>query len=80
MITEVQEAAEADPDADERETAPATGTGGRAALGAQLDLVAQCVEAGVATRAFSVSLGGFDTHADERQLAGDPARPGSTRR
>ena len=68
MITEVREAAEADPDADERETAPATGTGGRAELGAQLDLVAQCVEAGVATRAYSVSLGGFDTHADERQL------------
>jgi uncharacterized protein (DUF1501 family) len=68
MITEVREAGEADPDADERETAPATGTGGRAELGAQLDLVAQCVEAGVATRAYSVSLGGFDTHADERQL------------
>jgi uncharacterized protein (DUF1501 family) len=68
MITEVREAAEADPDANERETAPATRTGGRADLGAQLDLVAQCVEAGVATRAYSVSLGGFDTHADERQL------------
>jgi uncharacterized protein (DUF1501 family) len=68
MITEVREATDADADADERETAPATGTGGRAELGAQLDLVAQCVEAGVATRAYSVSLGGFDTHADERQL------------
>jgi len=43
-----------------------TGTGGRSALAAQLDLVARCVEAGVATRAYSVSLGGFDTHADER--------------
>jgi uncharacterized protein (DUF1501 family) len=68
MITDVREAADADADADEREAAPATGTGGRAELGAQLDLVAQCVEAGVATRAYSVSLGGFDTHADERQL------------
>jgi uncharacterized protein (DUF1501 family) len=48
-------------------TAPkATGTGGRGALDAQLDLVARCVEAGVATRVFSVSLGGFDTHADEK--------------
>jgi uncharacterized protein (DUF1501 family) len=46
----------------------ATGTGGRSGLAAQLDLVAQCVEARVATRVYSVSLGGFDTHADERQL------------
>jgi uncharacterized protein (DUF1501 family) len=69
MITEVREAAAADPDAaGESDAAPATGTGGRAELGAQLDLVAQCVEAEVATRAYSVSLGGFDTHADERQL------------
>ncbi|OLB73542.1 MAG: hypothetical protein AUI14_25955 [Actinobacteria bacterium 13_2_20CM_2_71_6] len=45
----------------------ATGTGGRDALGAQLDLVARCVEAGVATRVFSVSLGGFDLHADEKE-------------
>ncbi|MEV4620238.1 DUF1501 domain-containing protein [Asanoa sp. NPDC049573] len=67
MITEVRDAQPADPDADEGDD-PATGTGGRAELGAQLDLVAQCVEAGVATRAFSVSLGGFDTHADEKQL------------
>ncbi len=35
-------------------------------LGDQLDLVAQLIEAGVPTRAYSVSLGGFDTHADER--------------
>jgi uncharacterized protein (DUF1501 family) len=47
-------------------TPTATGTGGRGALGPQLDLVARCVEAGVATRVFSVSLGGFDTHADEK--------------
>ena len=48
-------------------TAPAaTATGGRGALGPQLDLVAGCVEAGVATRVFSVSLGGFDLHADEK--------------
>ncbi|MFI1917360.1 DUF1501 domain-containing protein [Nocardia sp. NPDC020380] len=35
-------------------------------LAAQLDLVSQCVKAGVPTRVYSVSLGGFDTHADER--------------
>lgn len=42
--------------------------GGHTPLDAQLDLMAQCVEAGVSTRVFSVSLGGFDTHADEKQL------------
>jgi uncharacterized protein (DUF1501 family) len=47
--------------------AKATGTGGQTALAGQLSLVAQCIEAKVATRAFSVSLGGFDTHADEKQ-------------
>ncbi|WP_020659663.1 DUF1501 domain-containing protein [Amycolatopsis benzoatilytica] len=36
------------------------------ALAAQLDVVAGLIEAGVPTRAYSVSLGGFDTHADER--------------
>ncbi|GLY69586.1 DUF1501 domain-containing protein [Amycolatopsis taiwanensis] len=36
------------------------------ALSAQLDVVAGLIEAGVPTRAYSVSLGGFDTHADER--------------
>jgi len=51
---------------DDHEGATATG-GATSPLRAQLDLVAQCVEAGVATRVFSVSLGGFDTHADEKQ-------------
>ena len=46
---------------------PGAGGGGRAgALTAQLDLVGGLVEAGVPTRVYSVSLGGFDTHADER--------------
>jgi uncharacterized protein (DUF1501 family) len=54
-------AASADPDQPR-----ATGTGGRSGLGGQLDLVARCVEAGVATRVFSVSLGGFDTHVQEQ--------------
>ncbi|GAB3869355.1 DUF1501 domain-containing protein [Dactylosporangium cerinum] len=48
------------------EQAGGTGTGGRSDLKAQLDLVARCVEANVATRVFSVSLGGFDLHAEER--------------
>ncbi|WP_433083048.1 DUF1501 domain-containing protein [Dactylosporangium sp. CA-052675] len=43
-----------------------TGTGGRSDLKTQLGLVARCVEANVATRVFSVSLGGFDLHAEER--------------
>ena len=40
----------------------------------------QCVEAGVATRVYSVSLGGFDLHADEKRRAGDAAAPSSTGR
>ncbi|MFY1636506.1 DUF1501 domain-containing protein [Solwaraspora sp. WMMB335] len=44
---------------------PGTATGGASALAAQLMLVAQCVEAGVPTSVYSVSLGGFDTHAQE---------------
>src|SRR5947209_6909739 len=44
---------------------PAPKAGG-GALATQLALVAECVEAGVATRVFSVSLGGFDLHAAEK--------------
>ena len=44
---------------------PATGTGGASVLSTQLAMVARCVEAGVPTRVYSVSLGGFDTHAKE---------------
>jgi uncharacterized protein (DUF1501 family) len=40
--------------------------GGQGGLKQQLDLVARCVKAGVPTRVYSVSLGGFDTHADEK--------------
>ncbi|MFK4086351.1 DUF1501 domain-containing protein [Kribbella sp. NPDC020789] len=40
--------------------------GGTSQLGAQLELIAGLIEAGVPTRAYSASLGGFDTHADER--------------
>lgn len=35
-------------------------------LADDLELVAQCVKAGVPTRVYMVTLGGFDTHADER--------------
>jgi uncharacterized protein (DUF1501 family) len=52
--------------ADDQPELPATGTGGADSLAAQLAVVAQCVEAGVPTRVYSVSLGGFDTHAQER--------------
>jgi uncharacterized protein (DUF1501 family) len=45
----------------------ATATGGSSALAAQLALVARCITVGVPTRVYSVSLGGFDTHADERE-------------
>ncbi|MEV4655182.1 DUF1501 domain-containing protein [Micromonospora sp. NPDC049301] len=69
MIRQVRDSAETDAADPDGEQAPATATGGaRTPLDAQLDLVAQCVEAEVSTRVFSVSLGGFDTHADEKQL------------
>ena len=53
-----------DPGDQERQNGASAG--GRGALGPQLDTVAGLVEAGVPTRVYSVSLGGFDTHADER--------------
>jgi uncharacterized protein (DUF1501 family) len=40
--------------------------GGRGQLADQLALVARCLEIGAPARVYSVSLGGFDTHADER--------------
>ncbi len=40
--------------------------GGSSQLAAQLEVVANLIEAEVPTRVYSVSLGGFDTHADER--------------
>jgi uncharacterized protein (DUF1501 family) len=53
-------------EADDHESPAGTG-GSNAGLAAQLDLVAQCITAGVPTRVYTVSLGGFDTHANERQ-------------
>jgi uncharacterized protein (DUF1501 family) len=52
-----------DPDDTDQKGASA---GGQSQLGVQLDLVAAMVEMGCPTRAYSVSLGGFDTHSDER--------------
>jgi uncharacterized protein (DUF1501 family) len=40
--------------------------GGNSDLTQQLDIVAKLVAAGAPTRVWSVSLGGFDTHADEK--------------
>jgi uncharacterized protein (DUF1501 family) len=56
---------EKEDEEDEQRTQGAS-AGGASQLGAQLELIAGLVEAGVPTRAYSASLGGFDTHADER--------------
>ncbi|WP_033340926.1 DUF1501 domain-containing protein [Catenuloplanes japonicus] len=66
LMAEVESGAEVD-DEDESDT-PATGTGGAAPpLDRQLALVTRCIEAGAATRVYSVSLGGFDLHADSKE-------------
>lgn len=43
------------------------GTGGANSLTPQLELVARLVKAGSPTRVYGVSLGGFDTHANEKE-------------
>jgi len=43
------------------------GTGGANSLLPQLQLVAKLVKAGSPTRVYGVSLGGFDTHANEKE-------------
>jgi uncharacterized protein (DUF1501 family) len=40
--------------------------GGPNPLSAQLDVVVKCIKAAVPARVYMVSLGGFDTHSDER--------------
>jgi uncharacterized protein (DUF1501 family) len=40
--------------------------GGQSGLAKQLAVVARCVRANVPTQVYAVSLGGFDTHADEK--------------
>ena len=49
------------------DSSEAAGSAAAGALGAQLGLVARLVRAGSPTRAYSVSLGGFDTHANEKE-------------
>jgi uncharacterized protein (DUF1501 family) len=51
-----------DPD----EMSEAGSAGGQSGLAAQLALVARCITAAVPTRVYAVSLGGFDTHANEK--------------
>jgi uncharacterized protein (DUF1501 family) len=49
------------------DTPSAAGSGGGSnSLKEQLDVVARCIKAGVPTTVYSVDLGGFDTHADEK--------------
>jgi uncharacterized protein (DUF1501 family) len=52
-------------DGDDQQTKGAS-AGGQSELAAQLDTVAGLIELGVPTRVYSVSLGGLDTHSDER--------------
>jgi uncharacterized protein (DUF1501 family) len=54
-----------DDDDDEDRTRGAS-AGGQGGLARQLSVVARCVKAGVPTQVYAVSLGGFDTHADEK--------------
>ena len=64
LMRQVAEGASED-ETDDGEEPAATATGGAAPpLDQQLALVARCIEAGAATRVYSVSLGGFDLHAD----------------
>ena len=49
-----------------RPESAAGSAGGQGSLADQLAVVARCIAAGVPTRVYSVSQGGFDTHADEK--------------
>jgi uncharacterized protein (DUF1501 family) len=54
------------PDEGTDQQASASSAGGQGSLADQLGVVARCIAAGVPTRVYSVSQGGFDTHADEK--------------
>lgn len=54
------------PETSDLPTLQGGNAGGNSALSAQLDIVAKFVAAGAPTKVWSVSLGGFDTHADEK--------------
>jgi uncharacterized protein (DUF1501 family) len=53
-------------DEDDEDKTRGASAGGRGGLARQLAIVARCVRAGVPTQVYAVSLGGFDTHADEK--------------
>jgi uncharacterized protein (DUF1501 family) len=53
------------PPASDLPVAVGGNAGGDSNLSAQLEVVAKLIAAGSPTRVWSVSLGGFDTHADE---------------
>jgi uncharacterized protein (DUF1501 family) len=53
-----------DDDDDEKTTGASAG--GQGGLARQLAVVSRCVRAGVPAQVYAVSLGGFDTHADEK--------------
>jgi uncharacterized protein (DUF1501 family) len=55
-----------DEEDDDDAQAQGGSAGGQSGLARQLAQVARCVKAGVPTRVYAVSLGGFDTHADEK--------------
>jgi uncharacterized protein (DUF1501 family) len=51
---------------DDENQAQGGSAGGQSALARQLAIVSRCIRAGVPTQVYAVSLGGFDTHADEK--------------
>lgn len=51
---------------DEDPQSPAGSGGAQSDLARQLDVAARCIAAGVPTTVYTVSLGGFDTHAAEK--------------
>jgi uncharacterized protein (DUF1501 family) len=53
-------------DDDDDNQAQGGSAGGQSELAKQLAIVSRCVKAGVPTQVYAVSLGGFDTHADEK--------------
>lgn len=48
------------------DTGTSTGGHSSSSIGTQLAIVARCIRAGVPTRAYTVSQGGFDSHTHER--------------
>jgi uncharacterized protein (DUF1501 family) len=57
-----------DPNEQDDDKADGASAGGQKALDAQLALVARCMRAKLPTKVYSVSLGGFDLHANEKSL------------